>query len=53
MIHPTHRLKAYMGDFQKKLIFCDKCGKEEDEGLEEPCANKFLVREVDKQEERK
>ena len=53
MIHPTHNLKAYTGDFNKKLVFCVNCGKEEDEGLEEPCTNKFYVKAVDKGEEQK
>jgi hypothetical protein len=29
------------------MVFCTKCGKEEDEGLNEPCTNKFYAKGVD------
>lgn len=51
MIHSTHKLKAYMGDVNKPCVFCQKCGKEENEGLEEPCTGKFIERTVDKLKE--
>lgn len=47
MIHKTHRLKAYTADPNKPLVFCSKCGKEEDEGLEELCSEKFFAKQVD------
>ena len=53
MNHPSHQLKAYTGHYNKPCVFCAKCGKEEDEGLEEPCSNKFYAMKVDKDTERK
>lgn len=53
MAHPSHELKAYTADVQKRLVFCVKCGKEEDEGLNEPCSGKIYVAPVDKGKEPK
>ena len=47
MPHSTHALKAYCADAHKPLVFCELCGKEEDEGLNEPCAKTFYVENVD------
>jgi hypothetical protein len=47
MIHNTHKLKAYTADPRKPLVYCEKCGKEEDESLNDPCNEKFFVRTVD------
>lgn len=53
-IHPTHRLKAYTGDVNKRHLFCERCGKEEDEeGIKEPCPGKFYASGVDNTKERK
>lgn len=47
MAHLTHRLKCYTGDHNKKLVFCEMCGQEEDEaGIHEPCTEKFFKHEV-------
>lgn len=53
MSHPSHKLKAYTAEVHKRLIFCELCGKDEEEGLEEPCANKFYAKGVDLEKERK
>lgn len=53
MNHPTHVLKAYTGDVNRRMTFCVKCGKEEDEGLDQPCTEKFYVKSVDTPKERK
>lgn len=47
MAHSTHRLKAYTADPRKPLVFCFLCGKEEDEGLNDPCAETFYQKEID------
>lgn len=47
MTHFTHKLKAYTADPRKPLVFCCLCGKEEDEGLSEPCAETFYQMPVD------
>jgi hypothetical protein len=47
MAHSTHRLKAYMGDYKRPLVFCSLCGKEEDEGLNDSCALTFYQKTVD------
>lgn len=48
MAHPTHKLKAYCGDVRKKLVFCEQCGKEEDEAeINEPCKQSFYEKKVD------
>ena len=46
MIHSTHKLKAYTGDVHKPMSFCEKCGKEADEGLDYPCPGKFYAKEI-------
>ena len=46
MDHPTHRLSAYC-DNRRRVVFCSLCGKEEDEGLEKPCAKTFYVDKID------
>jgi len=46
MAHSTHKLKAYISDY-KRLVFCELCGREEDEGLDDPCSKKFYVERVD------
>lgn len=53
MIHPSHELKAYTGDVNKRTEFCIFCGKEVEEGLGEPCTKKFYVKDVDKDKEQK
>ncbi len=53
MIHSTHKLKAYCGDVNRKSLFCEKCGKEEDEGLNDPCTGQFYCKPVDKDKEPK
>lgn len=53
MIHPTHSLKGYTADAHKRLTFCEKCGKEEDEGLNEPCIGNFYCKPVDTKPEPK
>ena len=56
MAHYTHLLKSYAGDPGKRLVFCSKCGKEEDEGLNDPCEETFIknaVKQVDKDKEQK
>lgn len=47
MPHFSHKLKAYTADPRKPLVFCVLCGKEEDEGLNEQCAETFYHIEVD------
>lgn len=47
MPHHTHKLKAYTIYYYKPLVFCALCGREEDEGLEQPCSEKFYVTKVD------
>ena len=44
MNHPTHKLKAYTGEPHKPLVFCEHCGKEEGEGLSEPCDKKYAAK---------
>jgi hypothetical protein len=46
MNHPSHKLKAYTADQFKPLVFCELCGKEETEGLSEPCTKKFYTEKV-------
>lgn len=41
MPHSSHKLKCYTADPKKPLVFCCLCGKEEDEGLDKPCAETF------------
>lgn len=49
--HPSHKLKAYMGDYNKPTVFCVKCGKEQDEmEISEPCPGKIYISRVDKVE---
>jgi len=53
MPHHTHKLKAYVADYRKRLIFCELCGKENDEpGLDNPCPKTFYHKEVDTRIER-
>lgn len=47
MPHNSHRLKAYIADFRKPHVFCELCGKEESEGLDQPCTKKFYDDSVD------
>lgn len=47
MIHTTHKPKAYMNDVYKPLVFCSLCGREEDEGLDQPCTEKIYCEKVD------
>jgi hypothetical protein len=47
MPHPTHRLKAYTADANRPHVFCFLCGKEEDEGLDNPCLQTFYQKDVD------
>lgn len=42
-----------MGDVHKPTVFCDKCGKEEIDGLEQPCTEKFYAERVDTVKEHK
>lgn len=54
MTHATHKLKAYTGEYNKPCVFCEKCGKEQDEGLNEPCTNEYYNQKiVDKDKEPK
>lgn len=46
MPHSSHRLKAYMADPHKPHTFCESCGREEDEGLNEPCPETFFIAEM-------
>lgn len=47
MTHLTHKLKAYMADVNKPLVFCELCGKDESEDLSNPCAETFYQKPVD------
>ncbi len=43
MAHVTHKLKAYTGDYNKPLVFCEDCGYGDDEAaIHEPCNQKFI-----------
>jgi len=54
MEHPTHKLKAWVGDYKKSVVFCEVCGKEENETeIKEPCPGKFIVKRVDTKTEPK
>ena len=54
MIHSTHKLKAWVGDYKKPVVFCSVCGKEEnEEAIKEPCPGKFYSDAVDKDKEPK
>lgn len=46
MPRPSHTLKAYTGEWRKPLVFCESCGREEDEGLNEPCPETFFIVEM-------
>lgn len=40
--HPSHRIKAYVGDTNRPTVFCGVCGKEDNEAaITEPCSGKF------------
>ena len=44
MAHRSHKLKAYTGDVNRPLIFCENCGLEEQEvSIHAPCLNTFYV----------
>ena len=47
MSHPSHNLKAYTGDHRKPLVFCQLCGKEESEGLDNVCTENFYDKGID------
>jgi len=48
MAHPSHSLKAWTGDVNKPLVFCQLCGVEDAENLiNQQCAETFYVKPVD------
>lgn len=47
MPHPSHKLKAYMAEPNKPMVFCEACGTEEDEpAIHDTCNEKFLHQEI-------